>query len=774
MPLLLPNLDDRTWADLADEGRALIPVYGPEWTDHNASDPGITLVELLAWKTEMDIYRLNQVSDEQRLRFLDLVGVKPKGPQPACAVLSFVAKNGTPTLPKSLEFSGLDANQVESRYQTLREISLAPGSLTALQSAGPAGFQNLTSAWKRRSSILPLGANPQVGAAFYLGLSDPPPANFPVSMYFTFGDGFSGWTYREQMRAQLHQQSRCRCHKIENACCGSKKIASNGKPAETAGGSPEILVHHGVRTIWEYLTISGGVQSWAPLNSATKQVVDETCSFTLDGAITVRVPVTLPRVQIGAVGSPLCYLRCRVDAGRYDAAPVLADAAFNAVPTVQKISAISTFVVATNCAITYAPGGAPKPIDQTALRITFDTTQRIIQLDFTSHAPTDPQFTILDFLAPKDGKAGCLSFDAAFLGFGNGLPVQQVTLLNAPVDLKSVYIYTQERNFWHGWDLRQDFLASTRRDGHVVLDTTTGIATFGNGEHGRVPPLHAKKNSTEPNECLMFGKFEATRAQEGKLGANAINALTNSLHNRALLSNQGANPNGWSTLQVQLGGISNPLPSSSGNAAETLSLAAGRADQLVDSSGRAVTLSDYEQFALATPGARIARVKALANLHPDFPCYVAPGMITVIVLPFLPQGQPTPTQGLIQSVTRQLQSRRVIGTRVEVVGPTYLEVAVQATVQSKNGVDKVALQTNVISALNAFLDPLAGGPEKTGWPFGRDVYRAEILKILSEVIGVDHVTTLALIPAEGPAQCGNVCLGQTWLVAPGAHQIGVL
>jgi len=47
MPLLLPNLDDRQWADLVAESTALIPVYGPEWTDQNYSDPGITLVELL-------------------------------------------------------------------------------------------------------------------------------------------------------------------------------------------------------------------------------------------------------------------------------------------------------------------------------------------------------------------------------------------------------------------------------------------------------------------------------------------------------------------------------------------------------------------------------------------------------------------------------------------------------------------------------------------------------------------------------------------------------
>jgi hypothetical protein len=774
MPLLLPNLDDRTWADLTDEARALIPVYGPEWTDHNASDPGITLVELLAWMTEMDIYRLNQVTDAERLRFLDLVGVKLRGPRPAYTVLSFSVKSGTPTLPKSLEFSGVDANQIESRYQTLREIALNPGSLSALQSSGPSGFQNLTPAWKRHSNLLLFGTSPQIGNAFYLGLTDPPVPNSPVSLYFTFGDGFSGWKYREKILTQLRRESACCEQKVENPCCGQTESSSEQKTAPRRKVSEEILSHHGVRTVWEYLTNAGGVQTWVPLQAASNQIVDETCCFTLDGSVTFRIPATLPPIVLGAVGSPLRYVRCRIVAGRYDAAPVLSDVAFNAVRGVQKVATTSTFAIAANCAITYGTDGPPKPMDQSPIRIQFDATQRITQLDFTRHSSRDPQFVFLEYVAPKDGKDGRLSIEAALLGFGNGLPRQQVTLPNAPVDFGSVRIHTQERNSWHSWELRQDFFSSTRQESHAVVDPTSGLVLFGNGEHGRVPPLHRKKHTADPDECVILATFEATRAQDGKLGANAINTFADSLHNRALLSNHGADPAGWSTLQSQLAVISNPTATTAGIAAETLSHAAGRADQLVSTSARAVTLADYEQLALATPGARIARVTAVANLHPDFPCYKAPGIVTVIILPYLPQSKPSPTPGLIQAVSAQLRPRRVIGTRVQVVGPTYVDVAVQATVQSTKGADKVALQANVINALNSFLDPLIGGPEKTGWPFGRDVYRAEILKVLSEVDGVDYVTSLALVPGKGPAQCGNVCLGQTSLVAPGAHQFQVL
>ena len=73
MPLQLPNLDDRRYADLVEEGRSLIPTYAPEWTNHNPSDPGITLVELFAYLTEMFIYRLNRVTSANLLSFLKLL-----------------------------------------------------------------------------------------------------------------------------------------------------------------------------------------------------------------------------------------------------------------------------------------------------------------------------------------------------------------------------------------------------------------------------------------------------------------------------------------------------------------------------------------------------------------------------------------------------------------------------------------------------------------------------------------------------------------------------
>jgi Baseplate J-like protein len=73
LPLPLPNLDDRTWSDLVAEGRGLIPAWAPTWTNYNPSDPGITLIELFAWLTEMLVYRVNTVGDANLGEFLQLI-----------------------------------------------------------------------------------------------------------------------------------------------------------------------------------------------------------------------------------------------------------------------------------------------------------------------------------------------------------------------------------------------------------------------------------------------------------------------------------------------------------------------------------------------------------------------------------------------------------------------------------------------------------------------------------------------------------------------------
>jgi hypothetical protein len=76
--LPVPSLDNRSYADLVQEAIAAIPAHAPDWTNHNASDPGVTLLELFAWLTEMLLYRADRIPERHVRAFLRLLN----GPNP--------------------------------------------------------------------------------------------------------------------------------------------------------------------------------------------------------------------------------------------------------------------------------------------------------------------------------------------------------------------------------------------------------------------------------------------------------------------------------------------------------------------------------------------------------------------------------------------------------------------------------------------------------------------------------------------------------------------
>lgn len=109
-----PNLDDRTFSDLVDECTLRIPRYCPEWTDHNLSDPGITLIELFAWLTDQTLMRFNQVPRKNYIAFLELLGIRLQPPRPAQVNLTFYLSSDleeTYVLPTGIEVSSAQTEQ---------------------------------------------------------------------------------------------------------------------------------------------------------------------------------------------------------------------------------------------------------------------------------------------------------------------------------------------------------------------------------------------------------------------------------------------------------------------------------------------------------------------------------------------------------------------------------------------------------------------------------------------------------------------------------------
>jgi predicted phage baseplate assembly protein len=83
------NLDDRKYKDLVDECLLRIPRYCPEWTNHNPSDPGITLIELFAWLTDQMLLRFNQVPRRNYVTFLEMLGIRLQAATPAQTDVTF-------------------------------------------------------------------------------------------------------------------------------------------------------------------------------------------------------------------------------------------------------------------------------------------------------------------------------------------------------------------------------------------------------------------------------------------------------------------------------------------------------------------------------------------------------------------------------------------------------------------------------------------------------------------------------------------------------------
>ena len=112
MPIKPPNLDDRRYADLITETQKLIPQYCPEWTNYSAADPGMTVVQLFSWMTELIIYRLNRVPDKTYIHFLNFIGEERKVAQPAVVPLTFSSRLDRPVEVRS--FSTCSTQQTET------------------------------------------------------------------------------------------------------------------------------------------------------------------------------------------------------------------------------------------------------------------------------------------------------------------------------------------------------------------------------------------------------------------------------------------------------------------------------------------------------------------------------------------------------------------------------------------------------------------------------------------------------------------------------------
>jgi hypothetical protein len=295
------------------------------------------------------------------------------------------------------------------------------------------------------------------------------------------------------------------------------------------------------------------------------------------------------------------------------------------------------------------------------------------------------------------------------------------------------------------WPSVADWTAAGPDDRVVIADRERGELLFGDGRAGRI--LRVRPGAPATVQYAVGG------GELGNVGAGGTWAR-----------------DGGAEL------AENPLPAEGGREAEPLSGATTRAAGDLRRADRVVTAPDAETLARTTPGVGVQRAHATVGLHPGFPCADVPTALSVTVVPNAnrdgPASQwtraPQPDDGALSAIAAQLAAGRLLGQEVFALPPAYRRVTVWLTISKTSRTD--LLEGRVTDALVRFLDPLRGGPDNSGWPFGDPVRPSALIGVVRDVLGREaEVAELSVTLDDGEgSDCKDQPIGPRELVWLGA------
>ncbi|GIE88152.1 baseplate J/gp47 family protein [Actinoplanes regularis] len=739
MTLPPPLIDTLRWDDLVRQGRAQLPLVAPGWTDQNVSDPGIAVLELLAWLVESAGFRSGAVTDRERRILLALAGSTPRPPQPARCLVTAAGDPGT-VLPAGLVLTG--TRHGRHLPLTLTSSLVISGvTLTVLASAAPSaaadgyrsGCADLTHDLAAGRTVPPLGDDPRPGSALLLGLGLPP-AGPPGPL-----DLFA--------------------------------VAAGGLLApETASGG----AHHSAVTGWEWWNGA----AWQEF--ADGDADDDTAALTRTGRVRLRLPAALTMTTLGdqstgvLAGRSRAWLRCRLTGGRHDAPPALAALHPDAATAVAAHPYSSALPVPAGAVIAGAPPPAPSRA-VVSLVVTASGDVAAIRFDPPAATGGPPAVDVLRWTPPSGGDPGRLVAGLTVLGVAAGIPGEAFRLPAMWCGAAPLIWVTEPDGTALPVRAVADLAVAGPRDLAATFDPDGVTVRFGDGRHGRTPAPGATVlaagtacppgvGAVLPPMPLTVPDDERTAALAGPAAATVRTTLLD-----GLAPDQPAEDVGELAARTESrlwvhDVILQAVRDAGAASLDDLPLATVRALGVPE---RAVTGPDVERIALATPGTALWRARALPEVDPRLPGLRAAGCVTVVVVPSLPLARPAPAPGLLARIRAQLEKTRTLGTRVFVTGPDYVVVGAEATLVLVPGADPDATTTAAEAAIRGFLHPVTGGPGGRGWPFGRAVHRSEVLQLLDQVPGVDHVDGLVLSCEPHPGSCGDITIGRTQLALAG-------
>jgi hypothetical protein len=697
MPLTVPQLDDRNFDELMREAIVRIPVHTPEWNNFNDSDPGITLVQLFAFMTENLLYRSNRIPENNRRKFLTLLGIGLLPKTPGRGLVSFSNERG-PIQPVEFPAGGeLRAGNVP--FRALNAVNILPVEAAAYYKAEQTDLDpELKSQYEQLYESF--RDSPSTAFRFYQTLPLESPQTGQDLPELDLAD--SQQTVDQSLWLALLAPKNVDPALVAPAiACQTLAIGiypaarSDGQRLEPMTAEPEVVADPGL--IFE-IAAPDPASTAQPKPARYKRLDIEYAENVLDrpGIVQVTLPdddeMTLWEFDPNEEGT-----------GDYP--PRLED---------RKLAQR----VVTWIRIRLANKEQVDQYHQARLSWVGINTTQVIQSVVVSNE---------------------------LLGVANGAPSQSYQLANTPVIVERQLVpgtSAEDENFrleveersngqttWVRWTRTDDLYAAGQDEEVFFLDPESGAIRFGDGLRGARPPLGMR----------IRASYEYGGGPEGKL---AIGKITKS----ALL------PGGFK--------VTNPVATWGASQGESVTMGERNIANYIRHRDRLVTAEDFEELTLRTPGLDIGRVEILPLFHPDKfkysdPSVQFPGVVTIMAIPQqaieIPD-PPVPDRLFLDTICRWLDPRRLVTTELHIRGPVYVPVWVTIGVETMPGQVRSLVYKRVREAIRAYLSPLIGGvpdpcleePTGTGWPLGMEVRRQDLEAVAVRVEGVRYVTGIKL------------------------------
>jgi len=443
MALNKPILDARTFEQLRSELIARIPVYAPEWTDHNASDPGITLLELYAFLAENLLFRFNQIPEATYIEFLRLLQVPQRAAEPAKSLLTFTTQeiDGVRVALNSLVKSG------DIGFSTRNEVRVLPVSAFACGKFAedfPAVGTEEEAFFQQALRSLPIETKASETAPYVTRLLW---EQLPGSA-LDFTDTVDGVLWLPVLAAK----------------------------ADKVAATREALSKHKEAPLLLNIGVVPYLQLERDLDTQSAEYADR---FVCPGAGVSGVGPAVQWQIWSALGSNLqpTYRALAVEG---DTSEGLTREGVIRLRLPRDIDQIGVFAIDDEDVV--GTGELPPPLDdELAARVVFW---------LRAFRPNGSRFGQLLYVG-----ANCAQVEQSvvargeFLGTGNAQPNQEFSLVNAQIISGSVVLEVEEADGWHSWQQVDGFFASSEMDRHYTLDSAGGRVRFGNGLQGLAPQI---------------------------------------------------------------------------------------------------------------------------------------------------------------------------------------------------------------------------------------------------------------------------------------------